>query len=1054
MNEQEIYRIIQSEVDKISHWELGQVIRLIINKTRDVNNSALAIDPKIQAEVDYWSGQSFLNSELTQESRTGKIRQTCDVFYSYFNSHPFNLAVENLRSDAVFANRQVALALIDPADTRHTMSDYCEYIKILSTKPKNVCRSFLYSFPPNDEAFMQCSGGTRTRIDKEIIRLTVSKLDKLLYEVHEISSSVVHEKLKSYVKCANHIHIDPYLNYALGFQGAEILKKLDNNYLTPQFEIPSSVMFASLHNYDKIFKERLLKDEGFISHIRKAFEENIKLIEEIFQTNQTDINSVVSSTPVIGAIESKTSDNEERLTTPQEVRDLILYHTKSSNIGDLVENENDDSDVLRLSEEKVLRLVIRNFFSNFFTKEKTLKEQRRNQGEIDPLFSQAGLFASKTPNHLAKLLASSEIEEVIIGIEALWVLAEKMISNSPFQVVKTINFFGGKEKMDQLRETLADHPNYQNKISRIKENFDAYVCNPLVNALLNPDQQQSAFISFKNLLEIGATTKAVKEFLEESEIENLKTQINSQKLTSKILSRPDHNEIFLILEDKGVIKMGGLTLEGFLETKPNPERFLRYMEKRDQTVFKREFYERTSFERELHKKLIPAISDPKVLKGINKKGISLIGCHSNFFESFLDSFVKEKPDEKTLETIVYFLESTIAPFCDKYNHFRSDEIDRAIDAFLKIPYKKQLIEKLRKKEPPINIFKGYDESDGKYYSFLLDLAKEGNVEANGDNVRLLSALGLDLDKALKFTTPAHEAVINDNLQFLKLFKECKATLEGKDALNKRPIHLAIKENKSDIFNYLLECEIRVEQDRSLESLFSDYAARAARTLGETILFTIHNLALPFTIVYDLTTLPGKLYNKSYDKIGDQTTFVVKRQIEDFTRLLRAFDPSLTIEAAQYGRADFLKTLLIKGAEVPFVTVVPTQEIRTILDAAQRAEDISKSVVSIIKKRCESDVIELPNQKLLDKIKTDFRSKLLQDFKFDVAEMEKNFQLRKSLCEKIIPHSFIERFGYEIEHNVSIKNKAEEILNLEPFSAMFPKSITKITNDNITKQKTD
>jgi hypothetical protein len=173
-----------------------------------------------------------------------------------------------------------------------------------------------------------------------------------------------------------------------------------------------------------------------------------------------------------------------------------------------------------------------------------------------------------------------------------------------------------------------------------------------------------------------------------------------------------------------------------------------------------------------------------------------------------------------------------------------------------------------------------------------------------------------------------------------------------------------------------------------------------------------------------------------DSITAWKTFLMER----FNSVTRKLDPSLTSEAARYDRADFLKTLLELGSEIPFVPQVRNPKIRKILDAGERAEEIAKSIISVIK---ESPEIHA-NDEFLRAIKTTIRTNILKKYRFDAAEMTRDFGLgSKTLFESLTPHFFREAIGHRRAANEFVRSQANSIIaqisggeNLSPNEAIL------------------
>lgn len=983
MNREQAYEIIKSEIDQISHLELRRAISLMLSRTNA--SAAENVNPAIERELEFWKGNSFVGEGFAREA---KIRATCNFFYNHFRAEPYNLDVPALQGNQPFANNQIGL-LDNPTEVRHTMLMYCEYLMILSTKPKEVQQAFLHSFPPADSNFLQCSGGSRTRISENLTQLKVSDLDRYMFDAHSNSSSNIQGKLKPKIHAGNHIHLVPYINYALSTESAETLRERDNYYLTPQFGTASTDLFQQLRDYDKIFKELLLKDEEFISYVTSQIGKKMAVINAVIETAKANGVEIDANSLTLKA---------------SSYRDFIIVGTKAGNIGELVEYS-DKTGEFKWSEEKILRLAAKEFLANFFTKEKTLEEQRPNQISIDAISQEAGLFSCKTSDHLVKLLKSNDLEEVTIGVEALWTLAERMVSNSKLQVVRTVNALGGEQVLANIKSGLKQYPNYQHKVGRIKENFDVYVGNPAVIACLASTPEQEQQISLGILVSTGATTEEIIQYCDRTAVERLRHDLtqpiteddgSTKTVTAKMEQRPDCANILGKLEE---LEFASRPLSVFLATNPNQQRFLNYISKRSEADLKQDFQNTFAGPASLAKLL----NNFDALKILKEKAVAFTpSLQIQILEDFREN--QSGDEESEVEKIVYFLK-----------HFLTGGVTS--QSLSRMPHAQRLIAKLKEPDDQARAtpFRQMHRQQEEIFSKLLsDLASSGNVEEKADDIKLLAALGLDLD--IVGSRAAHIAVKEGHLNVLKLLAECGATLDTKNRFNKRPIHAAIQEGNAEIFNYLLERNIRTKENGSL---LYDYLQRPMVTTVVAIDLTAG--ILPYALLVMPSSFCRVAFSPDPRREMDNLCKDVKAiSVDRINAVTSKSDPLLTVEAARYGRADFLKTLLELGLETPFVPEVRNPEIRKILDAGERAAEIAKSMISVIKTSPEV----LMNKEALKAMEASIRVTLLKEYEFDAVKMARDFRLKsKTLFEGLTPHFFRRNIGHTTAANEFVKSTA-------------------------------
>jgi hypothetical protein len=877
---------------------------------------------------------------------------------------------------------------------------------ILSTKPRDMQQAFLHSFPPTDPNFLQCAGGSRTRISENLTQLKVSDLDRFMYGAHLNSSANIQGKLKPEIPVGSRIHLVPYINYALSAESAETLSARDNYYLTPQFETTSTALFQHLRDYDKIFKELLLKDEEFISYVTSQINKKMGVINEVIKTAKSqgveiDANSL--------AIESSP------------YRDAILFEAKAGGIGELLEY-NDEAGNFEWSEEKILRLATKEFLANFFTKTKTLEEQRPHQALIDAISQEAGLFSLETLNHLTTLLKSSESEEVIIGVEALWTLAEKMVGNSKLQVVRTVNDLeGGEQGLANIKSHLEQYPNYQHKVDRIKSNFDVYVNNPAVTACLTLDPEQEQQRSLGILLSAGATTEEIIQYCNNTDIESLKSDFNqpitehdgsTKTVIDKMKQRPDYNNLLEKLEEIELIDVASISLSDFLEKKPNQKRFLNYISKRSEINLKQDF-QNTS---ESNNSLTTLLNNFDALKILKQKAIVFT---PSLQIQILEAFKQNQPSDPEPEAtkIVYFLkhfltseEAIISQGFDlRHSDFPTNHLSG-------MPHTQLLIAKLKEPDEEAWTTPIKNNCQGSFSKLLRDVASSGNVDEKADEIKLAVALGLNLN--IIGSKAAHIAAKKGHLNVLELLSECggEKSLDTKNELNKRPIHTAIQTGNAEIFNYLLEREVRTKPNRSP---FYDYVTRPINTAVVSI-----EMASLLPPIYLLAAIPAALdlafSQNPREKINFYGKFIKAQTVGKMNEVTTNSDPLLTAEAARYGRADFLKTLLNLGLKTPFVPEVHDPEIRKILDAGERAEEIAKLMISVVKK---SPGV-LMDKEALKEMEKQIRVALLEKYEFNANAMERAFGLKsKTLFERLTPHFFRKNIGHTIAANELVKSTA-------------------------------
>lgn len=987
------FEIISSKIDEISYPQLQEAVVLMLSQQSSLSED---LDPRIKAQIDYWKGEEFL-SESSEENKEAKIKDTCDFFYEYFKFEPFCLEVVHLRGNGpLAANLSRKLDGRQVEEVKEAMFLYCQYLAALSSKPKEVQVIFLESFPPQSPDDIACLGGTKTRIDDNLKQLVVLEEDKFALEAYRKTISRIVEDLKPYVSEGNHVHLLPYLSYVLGSEGRDVIERRDRFLVTPQFDIPSDQLFEKIRSYERLFKDFLKRDEDFLRKIMDVAEEDMKLMEEICDKNNCSAHSLV-----MGESDSK------------DIKDVIVGKFGVKSIGDLVEEDPEDEEKYCWSREKIVQIATKKSMPKFFGGAEVAQESDLplNQDAIVAISMKSGLFSKDTFGNLIALLKSENIEEIMVGVEALWVLAEKMACNSKIQVVRVVNDFGGGgEFCSYLEEKLSTKkPHHFYKVQRVKENFDVYITDENVQKYLlsldgeNPQQDQ---ISLRTLLDIGVTTEELAEYCQTVPVLVLESEIRVGRTLSLMKKRSDFIEVAMQPDQTSL--RASLPLRTLLDIGVTTEQLTQYCQNIPVSVLESEI--RVGRTSSLMNKRSDFVEVAVQLDQEHKRCLFQTVSQKKLQET-LDFLLSQEDSEERTQTIVSLLSSFPANLSqDIVGYF----LERK-DLFLASE----------------GLMRALDEEDikllaGKFYSAgeenLVRIVESGELDSEeAKNIQFLAKLGLklrDIDKRAKNnlhvkyfvnTTAAHVAVERGDLEMFRFLKECGSTLDGKDRLKKRPIHYAIKSGNKKIFDYILNSDVRNKRHNAslLGEVCRDYVRRPISAVATTpVVFVslLSNFPQSFSPGFHLYE-GGKI--PFSERRGSFLSYV-KFSEDLLLSFFNAYDTSVTYTAAQYGRVDMLKALLERGVATPTTPTgqLMNSEITQTLKAGRRAEEISKSVVKIIKQGLkvrmaerqkaaaeqQSEDGEEITEEYLKILETTLKIAILQRYQFDAKAIKMGFGL--------------------------------------------------------------
>jgi hypothetical protein len=456
---------IKAEIENLSAAQIRSAIRLILAS----GTNLCKIPQEFTDRLNFWKEGSSSSATRAQH-----IRDDMNFFYDYFKADPINLDMASLKNNGAFATNMISHSSGNSGITSHDMYLFCEYMSLLSQKPKDIQESFLLSFPPQTAAEIACLGGTGARITDLTNKLKVSEEDRPLLETHEVLMLQIADKLKNYVKEGNQIHILPYLNYAFGLESKEEVEKRDRTFIVPQFEIPGTILWQEIQNYAAAFKKKLSGNQEALETIAKEVENKKRSFETSY--NMADL---------LYSKNASTAFADENNDTP--FSEMIDF--------DPQQNEGEDEKYV-WSIEKITPKFLKTYWGKLHAEDLTKSENPQENFQ-----TAAELFGKKAPDKIAQLLNSQNPIDLQNGVEAFWILGERFANGSPAQFVKTINLINEIEPEFLKKKVVPKlSPNYEYKIERISEYYKTHSTNKFVKSWL----KDKAAVSFADLIDIGA----------------------------------------------------------------------------------------------------------------------------------------------------------------------------------------------------------------------------------------------------------------------------------------------------------------------------------------------------------------------------------------------------------------------------------------------------------------------------------------------------------------------------------------------------------------------
>ena len=545
-------------IDGISKNKILQTVSRIINQ----QNESVEI-VAISERKEFWENAS--KSLLDLNSQIEKITETVEFFYNYFAPRLPEINLSNLSRNCAFAQNIIGHSATDKAIAARVMSEFCVYMGLLAQKEKDLQITNLESFPPKSLGEIFCLGGTGERIEKLIQNLKVKKQDLPVIEIHDLLVSKMVDDLRYWVKQGSHIHILPYLNYALGVESAEKIMLRDPTFKAPQLEIPAYLLQKFLTEYCENFK----------SEIKRRVEYLENKIAKICRENEPD--DLYLEIAVSRKFESLGIDSS--------------YYSKFCQEDENGKNYWDEKEINNFLLEFLPLRISDGIFQQ-------ITQARKLPGEE--------LFGPQASREIAELLMSENAEELLSGLDSLWSLSIRNAGNSTYISYDVINYLGRKNESieEQLARTdfylslpstknsqtrknfyflglaflsknLSEKldPNQRFKVAEIISNYkiisgQAGDLHALIEAE-EPSHQTNLLLSFSTLFISNPPLYLIEHFFIPRILSNIVQESTTLTLNDfswdtirNFLSRPDHLDILSLVKD--TFEFSERSLSGFL----------------------------------------------------------------------------------------------------------------------------------------------------------------------------------------------------------------------------------------------------------------------------------------------------------------------------------------------------------------------------------------------------------------------------------------------------------------------------------------------------------
>ena len=471
---------------------------------------------------------------LSKHEFATRLKKTMQVAFDYFANR--GIEKDSLRANSQFANYMLQSFREGPGLSADVMRDFCDYLGQISLSPKEEQEVFLISFPPEAQ-YLACLEGTSERIEVLQRNLLSNEKHRPLLESNEEAISTFAKRLKGNMLPNIEVHVPHYLENSLGLTVRKAIH--------PQSRTPLGTSFGIHRDYAPFFRHLLKAKiiEEFTKH-RKGIEELVNNIRDFYPQLNFDHRKFDA-----GLLFNPDGNPDSKQST------LIMFinnslkdykiDSRQDNLNFIAES---DDGTYRLDEDLLLRAVayhpVLDFIGEFVAKEGLATKgggthpslMALQEGDDSVIFSEVGA------QHILNLLRlePNNHEEILVGMEALWMMGDHLAANCPIafvQIVRELN----KIEPDYLTKIIEPEiekffPTQLEKFRRIKERFD----------ILNIDQNIAQAPDLAGFANIQASSSASAEdfllgnlFYGNAPKEAILRRIDSASTASALISELD-----------------------------------------------------------------------------------------------------------------------------------------------------------------------------------------------------------------------------------------------------------------------------------------------------------------------------------------------------------------------------------------------------------------------------------------------------------------------------------------------------------------------------------
>lgn len=259
--------------------------------------------------------------------------------YEEFYNKSYGHEVESLKLGSEFEQYMIRMITghSDIREIAKTFKSSCELMSRVSSCDSDVQDAFWFSFPPVD---LHCLGGTGSRMQEIKDMLNDLGDDRIFVDVYRSTIREMLETASQYVDEGNEVHIDPYLQYVLGFVTKDEALAFDSYTLTPEREIPLPVLADIYEEFPRLYQGRLRavlsSDDELLKAINAQIDDQVKIVTDLTKKDNLFQGKITMTDLLDPNVTAALTDFSE------EFNGLNIYQVFGSGEDMLYEHDADD----------------------------------------------------------------------------------------------------------------------------------------------------------------------------------------------------------------------------------------------------------------------------------------------------------------------------------------------------------------------------------------------------------------------------------------------------------------------------------------------------------------------------------------------------------------------------------------------------------------------------------------------------------------------------------------------------------------------------------------